>query len=345
MEKWDRNWGCRVDVDATSRGWESAVLQNSKLRVTILIGKGCDVVEVLYKPRDMDITPRTGRGLRRRDEAVAAPWSEMGSFLDQYEGGWQEILPHGGQPGAFQGASFAQHGESSRLPWKVSIVEDSSERVEILCTSRLSIMPFYMEKRFSLSGNSATLTMSSMVKNEGAVELPVMAGHHLAYGAPFIGPGATIEMPQGTTYSAHAATVFETGRRSNGASGTWPKMTSDTGAEIDMSVLPPKGTKSDLHYIKPLEGWYAITSADESITAKVMWDNKSQPYLWFWQEFGAGRTYPWWGMEYLLGLEPWTSAPGSGLADAVDAGTAPHIKPGDSISTALSVHIDERKSR
>ena len=75
MEKWDRNWGCRVEIDGKSRGWEIAVIQNAKLRVSILVGKGCDVVEVLYKPTDLDLTPRTGRGLRRRDEAIAAPWS------------------------------------------------------------------------------------------------------------------------------------------------------------------------------------------------------------------------------------------------------------------------------
>lgn len=342
MEKWDRNWGCRVDIDGTSRGWKCAVLQNQKLRVTILVGKGCDIVEVLYKPRDMDITPRTSRGLRRYEEVISAPWSEMGSFLDQYEGGWQEILPHGGQPGVYQGASFAQHGESSRLPWTVSVVKDCADRVEILCTSRLSIMPFFVEKRFSLNGDSAILTMSSTVRNGGAVELPLMAGYHLAFGAPFVGPGARIEMPKGTTYTAHTETVFETGRRSNGASGTWPSMKSDSGKELDMSELPPTETKSDLHYLKPPEGWYAISASDKSITARVTWDHKVQPYLWFWQEFGAGKTYPWWGMEYLVGLEPWTSSPGSGLADAVKAGTAAIIKPSELISTTLSVQIEER---
>jgi galactose mutarotase-like enzyme len=345
MEKWDRNWGCRVEIDGKSRGWEIAVIQSAKLRVSILVGKGCDVVEVLYKPTDLDLTPRTGRGLRRRDEAIAAPWSEMGSFLDQYEGGWQEIIPHGGQPGDFQGARFAQHGESSRLPWTVCITENTPERVEILCTSRLSIMPFYIEKRFSLTNDDAILKMETTVKNEGAVELPLMAGHHLAFGSPFVGPGSIISMPEGTTYSAHEATVFETGRRSNGVSGTWPEMISDAGKQIDMRELPPSGTKSDLHYLKPPEGWYTISSKDSSIVAKVEWNLEAQPYLWFWQEFGGGKTYPWWGMEYLVGLEPWTSSPGTGLSDAVAASTAHLLRPGETFSNELSVQISEGKMK
>jgi len=338
---WDRNWDCRVDVDGTSRGWACAVLQNRTLRVTVLVGKGCDVVEVLYKPLDLDLTPRTGRGLRRRDEVLAAPWSEMGSFLDQYEGGWQEILPHGGPPGTHLRASFPQHGESTRLPWTVTVVDDSPDRVEILCTLRLAIMPFMVHKRFTLTGSDATLTMTSTVTNEGAVNLPLMCGHHLAFGAPFVGPGARIELPANTAYTAHPEAEFDTGRRSDGEPGVWPNMTSAGGSLIDMQELPPWETPSDLHYLEPPEGWYTLTSAKNDIRARVTWDLTTQPFLWFWQQFGAGKTYPWWGTEYLVGLEPWTSAPGTGLADAVASGTVPMVHAGGSLSTILGIQIEE----
>jgi len=342
MATWDRNWGCRVEINSTIRGWPVAVIQNEKIRVSILVGKGCDVIEFLYKPRDMDITPRTGRGLRTRDEVLGAPWSEYGSFLDNYEGGWQEIVPHGGGPGEHLGASFPQHGEAARLPWEVKIIQNNPDYVEILCSVRLSVMPFFIEKRFSIVGSDASLVLNSTITNDGAVDLPLMAGHHVAFGMPFIGPGSEIEMPEGTTYTAHPETVFDTGRRSNGASGFWPIMTSSSGEEIDMRVLPDKGTRSDLHYLKPPLGLYYINSNNRLIRAKVTWDLTSQPYLWFWQEFGAGETYPWWGMEYLVGLEPWSSAPGSGLEEAVKMGTAPIIKPMKSFSTSLKVSIEEQ---
>lgn len=341
-EKWDRNWGCRVDIDGLSRGWPAAVLQNRLLRVTVLVGKGCDVVEVLYKPLDMDLTPRTNRGLRRREEAIAAPFTEVGSFIDQYEGGWQEILPSGGPPNTYLGATFPQHGESSNLPWTVSIVEDSPDRVEILCTTRLSIMPFRVEKRFSLSGSDATLTLSSTITNEGGVELPMMGLHHIAFGAPFIGPGSRIEVPTGTTFFGHPANAFEDGsRRSDGGSGYWPEMNGSDGSQIDMRDLPAWETPGDMQYLKPTQGWYTISSPDRSLIAKVSWDLETQPFLWFWQEFGAVKTYPWWGSEYLVGLEPCTSAPGTGLAEIVASGTVPIIKAGELLSTALSVHVKE----
>jgi galactose mutarotase-like enzyme len=341
MATWDRNWGCRVEIGGTTRGWATAILQNEKIRVTVLVGKGCDVIEMLYKPLDVDLAPKTGRGLRRREDFLSAPWSEMGSFLDNYEGGWQEIFPHGGPPGMYEGASFPQHGESARIPWQVEVVTDTAESVEIVCKARLSIMPFYAEKRFHISGSSAILHMTSVIVNEGSGDLPMMSGQHIVFGEPFAGPGSRIDFPLGTSYLAHDPSGFALGRRSDGSSGEWPLRYGSSGDRIDMAVLPDAGTPSDLHYLTPSEGWYTITSANQSLRARVSWDHVSHPYVWFWQEFGSENTYPWWGMEYLVGLEPWTSIPGSGLAAAVQSGTARIIKPGGSYFSDLKIQIEE----
>ena len=46
------------------------------------------------------------------------------------------------------------------------------------------------------------------------------------------------------------------------------------------------------------------------------------PYLWYWQEFGASEGYPWYGRHYNIGLEPFSSYPTDGLAEAVANGSA-----------------------
>lgn len=323
------------------RGWSSFVIQNSSLRVTVLAGKGCDVVEVLYKPRDLDLTPRTARGLRSRDEVLAGPWSELGAFMDQYEGGWQEILPHGGGPGSYRGASFPQHGESARLPWRVAVIENSPERVEVTASVRLSIMPFYVIKSFVLEGATPVLKMSSTVTNEAAVELPLMWGQHLAFGSPLVGPGSRIELQDGTYFTAHPDVDFPTGRRSNGGSGSWPTAIDENGETFDLSELPPWETPSDLQYLRPSIGRYTLLPSKYPIRVHVNWDIESFPYLWFWQQFGSSKDYPWWGTEYIVGLEPWTSAPGSGLADAVEFGEVPILPPGGSKSMEMNIQIEE----
>lgn len=340
---WDRNWGCRVEADSEIRGWAATVLQNELLRVTILNGKGCDVVEMLYKPLDSDITPRTHRGLRSRDMVLAAPWSDEGSFIDNYEGGWQEIFPHGGPARPFQGAYLPQHGESARLPWAVSILEDTPDCVQIEASLRLSIMPFSASKRFTLRRSSGALEMESTVTNESSVELPLMWGHHVVFGAPAFGPGATIEFPPGTSYFAHEGSQFPSGRRSNGEPGMWPEMVGADSELIDMRVFPERDAPTDLHYLNPSEGWYALHAKDSPLSVTVNWDLATQPYVWFWQQFGAWKEYPWWGTEYLVGLEPWTSAPGSGLGHPETLKNSPRVAPGDSLTAHSVITIKEDK--
>jgi hypothetical protein len=55
---------------------------------------------------------------------------------------------------------------------------------------------------------------------------------------------------------------------------------------------------------------------------RVEWDAATMPYLWYWQEYGASEGYPWYGRHYNIGLEPFSSYPTNGLAEAVENGSA-----------------------
>lgn len=332
-----------METDVIVRGWRAATIQNEKLRVTVLPGRGCDVIEFLYKPLDLDLTPRTHRGLRSKEHVESVPRTEGGSFVDGYGGGWQELLPSGGPATEYRGAVLPHHGESSRAPFQVSITVDTAERVEIVCTTRLAILPFRVEKRFALSSNSATLELSTTVVNETASPLPLMWGNHLAFGAPFIGRGSRITLSEGATFTADDDVVERDGRRTDGLPGTWPIAHRANGDTIDLGVLPDAGSGSDLHYIDPTAGWFRLSSADSSVEATVSWDLADFPRLWFWQEFGGSERYPWWGSDYLIGLEPWNCAPGAGLAVAVDRREVPFLDAGAERTAALNVHVEERQ--
>jgi len=49
-----RNYGCRLHMDYFYKNLRVAVLENEYLRVSVLIDKGTDIFEFLYKPKDMD---------------------------------------------------------------------------------------------------------------------------------------------------------------------------------------------------------------------------------------------------------------------------------------------------
>ena len=76
---------------------------------------------------------------------------------------------------------------------------------------------------------------------------------------------------------------------------------------------PKPGAPSDIVYLTGFpEGWYEVADA-----LRVEWDADVLPYVWMWQELGAWRDYPWWGEAYVVGLEPFSSFPTNGLAEAV----------------------------
>ena len=85
-----RNWGARVRDGARVAGYGALVLENSALRVTLLVDRGADVVEFLHKPTDTDFCTFSKRGLRGPAESAGRP------FMDIYYGGWQEVFPSGG---------------------------------------------------------------------------------------------------------------------------------------------------------------------------------------------------------------------------------------------------------
>jgi len=89
----NRNYGCRVSDEYTFRGLRLVVLENEKLRVTVLVDKGTDIYEFL-KPLDVDFLWHSPTVLHQPGLFVPSSPPGKGAFLDYYEGGWQEMLPN-----------------------------------------------------------------------------------------------------------------------------------------------------------------------------------------------------------------------------------------------------------
>ncbi len=49
----ERNFGCRLTKIIIS-GYKAIILENNLVRVTVLVDKGTDIYELLYKPLDID---------------------------------------------------------------------------------------------------------------------------------------------------------------------------------------------------------------------------------------------------------------------------------------------------
>jgi hypothetical protein len=287
-------------------GLAAVTLENERLRVTVLAGKGTDVVEFTDKRRDLDYVWRSPTGIRNPvTVAPGAGVDGVAAFLDSYPGGWQEVLPNGGAPSVYRGASFAQHGEVATVPWDYDVVAGTAVRFTV--TARR--MPLRLAKTMRLRAD--TLEIEEELVNEAPVPLEVMWGHHITFGAPVLGPGGRIRVPEGVLVMPHAT--------------AWPTV----------SVVPERGAPSDIFYLTGFgdTGWYEVAGL------RVEWDATVLPYLWLWRELGATTDYPWWGRAYVVGLEPFSSYPTDGLAAAVANGTALPLAAGERRTLHLSARL------
>jgi hypothetical protein len=205
---YQRNTACRLLVDQSWCGYHAVTLQNRHLRVTVLPEKGGDIIELLHKPSDTDVLFLSPNGLRRDDHADFTLNDGPGAFMDRYPGAWQEILPAGGPPASHGGIGFGQHGEISVLPWRCEVVADTPDEVAIALTVQTVRTPLRLRRVMRLRRDEAVLHLEETLANLSPQRMPVMWGHHPAFGGGFLETGcvlevaaATIEVPQETAFA------------------------------------------------------------------------------------------------------------------------------------------------
>lgn len=318
-----RNAGCRITENIFFGDIPAVVIENEALRVTILVGRGADVVECLYKREDLDLVWLTQWGIPTKQVPADYP-PNVDSFLVGYPGGWQSIFPNGGAPCSVNGIEFAQHDEVALLPWDHEIVRDHADGVEIRCTVLTRKTKFRVTKTFSLKAGSKSVSIKEEIENLSNQPQRAMWGFHISFGAPFLDETSIIELPNPVEVIPHPEPITSTGRRvANTERFTWPIAPSSDGGEVDFSKMPRKGTHSEMLYLIGFdEAWYRILSPSRKIAVRVSWDKKLLPYLWYWQEFGSSEEYPWFGKHYNIGLEPFSSFPTNGLSEAIENGSA-----------------------
>jgi hypothetical protein len=311
--------GARIRLGSV--GWTdrsrltTVTLENATVRCTMTPSRGTDIIEFLDKRADRDWVSFAARGPMGTVEGLA---SSQASFLDGYSGGWQLILPNGGDPSEYRGAVLGQHAEAALLAWDTEIVEDEAAVVEVVFRTDLVRFPLHVERRVRLAANRSCLEIAEIVTNTGGVDLDVMWGEHLAFGAPILMGGVSVELP------SSARLVSDEGE----------------GDAPNLDVIDAEVPLSGISYYEMPEGWYRLRrNAGGSL--RVGWDATVQPYLWLWREFAQSTDFPFWGSHVALGLEPFAGMPTRGLEKAVSNGTALKLAAGVAKRTTWSVLIEE----
>ena len=344
-----RNYGCRINTNYFYKDLRVAVLENEYLRISVLVDKGTDIFEFLYKPKDIDFMWLSPWGINSPSKFVPTVASKEGSFMDFYEGGWQEIIPNFGRGVLYKGIEEGLHGEICLIPWDFQILEDSPSIVSIKFRVRTYRTPFYLEKTLTLKKDDPRLYVTEKLKNEGYTDININWTHHPTFGGTFLDESTVIDIPKNKI--KYILTPENEGKYDEIKDDNirWPKIKGYNGKKIDFSRAPTKEDKNqsmDEVCLGELEkGWYAITNLDKKIGFGMKWDKKVFPYIWIWKMYGKGcKDAPWWGRVSCMALELCSSFSPIGLDETIKNNTAIKMKPQEEIETSFIAIAYEKDS-
>lgn len=299
---------CTISDDWTYKNMPVVWLENDYLRIGILAGRGSDIFEFRYKPKDVDFMLRLSKGILNPNIDFSQQRDTTNQFEDYYYGGWQEILPN--SPGFnYRGAVLGQHGEVSLTPWKYAIIENTPEKVSVKLWTRPLRVPVLIEKTLTLVADQPTLFIDEKLTNESRTHIDLVWGHHIAFGLPFLKEGAKITTNARTFF---AEPLMPPHRRFQpGVESVFPKTLNINGKEDDASIVPPESAApySELAYLSGFDdqAYYTLKNEEKNVGFTVRWDARIFKYLWYWQERYGTQDAPWWGNVYAVALEPWTN--------------------------------------
>jgi hypothetical protein len=333
-----RTEDCRLREFKLKSGYHAVSLENQFVSITLLPEKGADICSLVYKPKKMDVLWKAPWGMKKIGTGMATAGSNTEVvWMDHYEGGWQEIFPNGGNACVYRGAPLNFHGEASTLPWDYTVVRKSSSRITVEFLVRLYRSPFLLRRSLTIEKNLPAVIFDATLLNEAEEEMHFMWGQHPALGQPFLSGDCRIHA-RARTFCTYKAENTPPSRIPGGTSSAWPMAIGKDGQSVDLSVVPgPEVRVSEMGYLCDLEeGWYGITNQKLGFGFGLAWPKEVFRYLWFWQELRGSFGYPWYGRCYVMAVEPFTSIPGTGLAEAVAAGTAPVLGAGEKLQANLA---------
>jgi hypothetical protein len=329
-------------LDWTYKGMRTLILENSSLKVSILLDKGTDIFQVIYKPLDTDVMWHSPKGYRNPTQRVQSITDQADAFTDNYGGGWNDIFPNYGFVSNNRGTKFGLHGESALLPWSctgVSQTEAGAEaRLELECIR----YPIRAEKTYRIDAQKPLLSISEDLINVGEQDAELSWAQHIAFGEPFVGEDLKIEIPATKARTHDYDMPHE--RLKRNVEFEWPFAPALEKEEtIDLSKIPHKQERvqEDFPITDLTSPEYALYNQKLDLGLKVRWNREAFPYLWYWLNWGT-LNYPWFGRGRTLALEPTTTTSTGGLKDQIADGTAVVLKPKEKIHGDVEMELFRR---
>lgn len=311
---------------------ESVVLSNGAIEVTVLVGKGADIISITDRASGVDPLWKARWGHHHINSALTQE-SSASAWLASCAGGWNVLFPGGGAESTVAGAIQPMHGEASIIPWSVEALGVTDDGPAVTVRTHLTRSPFRLDRTVRLVGDTSEVVVVDTAVNEGGEAFPFTWTHHPTLGAPFLSEHCAIttnaiEVIADETYDLPAIPLPA------GSRMPWNEAESVLGAVVGRRT--PRQLLSYLMF-EDEDAWYRVTNQQLGLSFEARWLSSQMPYAWFFQEMDATAGYPWFSNTYIMALEPSTTWPGRGLAHAVEVDRVQWLAPGEEKSVAISV--------
>jgi hypothetical protein len=303
------------------------VLDNGVLRAEVLPGVGGTITALCHLASGASVLGSVPWDVTDLPEPSGAAADE-GTWLTRFGGGWPLMFPNAGDACTDQGTRHGFHGEASVSPWRVT----ARGPHDLTLRRRFLSVPVTMTRQIALVADRLEVRETALADSPCAV----MWGQHVTFGSDLLaGP---VRLSAGAA-DVRACASFDPPANPlvPGARGDWPSLPGRLGP-VDLS-RPPEGCAA----LACLTGfgaapWVELRRLDGRIAARLEWDADPWPLAWLWIETGGTRDAPWFGRGRLIGVEPCSTWPATGLANARAAG-APLVPlaPGTPVTARISL--------
>jgi len=312
------------------------VLENRYLRLVSLLDKGSDIVELTYKPLDLDLLFHAPTGYRKPGSFVGTSERTDGMFMEYYGGGWQDILPFAGnEPVKHRFGEWGMHGETPLLSWGAAIEKETASEATAKLSVDIPRYPFRVEKWITMNDDSAMFSVRERLTNLSSQTLEYCWLQHPAFGRPFVAPSTKIFVPAESVVMDKSEPW---GRLRAETTYKWPYAEDKAGNRVDLSVLPSDNVVADetafLTNLK--DSWYAILNPGLRLGFALRWDLSVFQHIWFWQSYWM-PDHPWFGKAYCIALEPCTGYPTA--LEQLKRGTIKKLQGNTSLETNLIASV------
>lgn len=309
--------GASVTDEWTVRGFTALILENERLRVTVLPGHGAKVWEFSSK--------RAGRDLLYHHPRVDVRPPVFGLNPDNWwTGGIDEVAPSG-HACLVGGEQMPFLGEFWSQAWHYQIEETGPGVARVHLWAEGIVTPLRLDRWLELRAGEPMVYGRHRITNLGLEPQDFMWGIHPAFA---IRPGTRIQAPasEAVFWEGHPSLQVE-----QGTTYAWPHFRTGSGTVIDNSTArEPDPPTWDLHFLNGLHaGWLAVTDVESRSGMALAFDPEVFRTIWLWGVYGG------WRGVYAAAFEAWTSWP-TRLDHVIEAGRHRTLDPGEMLETKVS---------